>query len=318
VAPATVALALNIGHHLDFLAAFRKSLWLAVAIGILLTALLGWIAARRGLAPVRDMARVARGISASRLENRLTLDSVPVELVELALGFNEMLARLEDSFRRLKDFSSDLAHELRTPDQQPDDADPGGPDAGAIARTSIAKCWLSNAEEYERLARMIGDMLFLAQADHGLVVPHREPVDLAQQVRDLFDFFDALAEEKGLQLTLTGSGRVSGDKLMLRRALANLISNAIRHTPAGGTIRVGIESSGEGMKLSVENSGEPIPLEQTSRIFDRFYRGDASRHGSGEGAGLGLAITRSIIRAHGGDISVRSGTQGVCFELRME
>jgi two-component system heavy metal sensor histidine kinase CusS len=114
---------------------------------------------------------------------------------------------------------------------------------------------------------MIGDMLFLAQADNGLIVPHREPVDLAQQVRELFDFFDALAEEKGLQLTLTGSGRVSGDKLMLRRALANLISNAIRHTPAGGTIRVGIESSGEGMKLSVENrsseGGEPIPLEQT-------------------------------------------------------
>ena len=175
----------------------------------------------------------------------------------------------------------------------------------------------SNAEEYERLARMVGDMLFLAQADHGLVVPSREPVDLALQVRELFDFFDALAEEKGLRLTLTGSGQVSGDKLMLRRALANLISNAIRHTPAGGAIRVDIESSSEGTKLSVENSGEPIPREQMSRIFDRFYRGDPSRHEGGEGAGLGLAITRSIIRAHGGEIGVRSVTGGVCFELRM-
>jgi len=136
-------------------------------------------------------------------------------------------------------------------------------------------------------------------------------------VRELFDFFDALAEEKGLRLTLTGSGQVSGDKLMLRRALANLISNAIRHTPAGGSIRVAIEACSEGTQLSVENSGEPIPREQMSRIFDRFYRGDASRHGGGEGAGLGLAITRSIIRAHGGEISVRSGPEGVCFELRM-
>ncbi|MDP2811957.1 MAG: ATP-binding protein, partial [Rhodocyclaceae bacterium] len=161
------------------------------------------------------------------------------------------------------------------------------------------------------------DMLFLAQADNGLLVPSREPVDLAAQVRELFDFFDALAEEKGLRLALTGSGQVSGDKLMLRRALANLLSNAIRHTPAGGTIRVGIESSGEGTKLTVENSGEPIPQEQLARIFDRFYRGDASRHDGGEGAGLGLAITRSIIRAHGGNISVRSGMEGVCFELRM-
>ena len=92
---------------------------------------------------------------------------------------------------------------------------------------------------------------------------------------------------------------------------------SLRYTPAGGTIRIGIESDGEGTQLTVENSGEPIPQEQASRIFDRFYRGDPSRHDGGEGAGLGLAITRSIIRAHGGEISVRSGTEGVCFELRM-
>ncbi|MBK8759604.1 MAG: heavy metal sensor histidine kinase [Sulfuritalea sp.] len=317
LSPMLVAVAVDISHHEHFMASFRQTLWLFVAIAAILVGFLGWVVVRRGLAPLQAMRRDAASVTASRLDTRLSLDAVPVELAELAETLNEMLARLEDSFQRLKDFSSDLAHELRTPI------------SNLMTQTQVAltrarsadeyrEVLASNAEEFERLARMIGDMLFLAQADHGLVVPRREPVDLAQQVRDLFDFFDALAEEKGLQLTLTGSGRVSGDKLMLRRALANLISNAIRHTPAGGTIRVGIESSGEGMKLSVENSGEPIPLEQTSRIFDRFYRGDASRHGSGEGAGLGLAITRSIIRAHGGDISVRSGTQGVCFELRME
>jgi two-component system heavy metal sensor histidine kinase CusS len=311
-----VAVAVDISHHEHFMASFRQTLWLFVAIAAVVVGLLGWIVVRRGLAPLQAMRQGAAGVTANRLDTRLRLDAVPVELAELAETLNEMLARLEDSFQRLKDFSSDLAHELRTPI------------SNLMTQTQVAltrarsadeyrEVLASNAEEYERLARMIGDMLFLAQADHGLVVPSREPVDLALQVRELFDFFDALAEEKGLYLSLTGRGQVTGDKLMLRRALANLISNAIRHTPAGGTIRVGIESGGEGTKLIVENSGEPIPQEQMPRIFDRFYRGDASRHGGGEGAGLGLAITRSIIRAHGGEISVRSRTEGVCFELRM-
>ena len=314
--PMLVAVAVDISHHEHFMESFRRTLWLFVAIAAVLVGFLGWVAVRRGLAPLQAMRRGAAGVTANRLDTRLSLDAVPVELAELAETLNEMLARLEDSFQRLKDFSSDLAHELRTPI------------SNLMTQTQVAltrarsadeyrEVLASNAEEYERLARMIGDMLFLAQADNGLVVPQREPVDLAAQVRELFDFFDALAEEKNLQLALTGSGQVSGDKLMLRRALANLISNAIRHTPAHGSIRVAIEACSDGTKLTVANSGEPIPQEQMSRIFDRFYRGDASHHGGGEGAGLGLAITRSIIRAHGGEISVRSGVEGVCFELRM-
>ncbi|MDK9703030.1 MAG: heavy metal sensor histidine kinase [Sulfuritalea sp.] len=314
--PMLVAVAVDISHHEHFMESFRRTLWLFVAIAAVLVGFFGWVAVRRGLAPLQAMRRGAAGVTANHLDYRLSLDAVPVELAELAETLNEMLARLEDSFQRLKDFSSDLAHELRTPV------------SNLMTQTQVAltrarsadeysEVLASNAEEYERLARMIGDMLFLAQADNGLVVPSREPVDLAAQVRELFDFFDALAEEKGLHLALTGSGQVSGDKLMLRRALANLLSNAIRHTPAGGNIRVSIEACSEGTKLSIENSGEPIPQEQMSRIFDRFYRGDPSRHDSGEGAGLGLAITRSIILAHGGEIGVRSVTGGVCFELRM-
>jgi two-component system heavy metal sensor histidine kinase CusS len=311
-----VAVAVDITHHEHFMASFKRTLWLFVAIAAALAGFLGWAAVKRGLAPLQTIRQGAAGITASRLDYRLAVDAVPVELAGLTETLNDMLARLEDSFRRLKDFSSDLAHELRTPI------------SNLMTETQVAltrarpadeyrEVLASNAEEYERLARMIGDMLFLAQADHGLIVPHREPVDLASEVRALFDFFDALAEEKSLQLSLAGSGQVSGDKLMLRRALANLIANAIRHTPMGGSIRVRLAAENGSTKLAIENSGDPIPAEHLSRIFDRFYRADPSRHGSAEGAGLGLAITRSIIRAHGGEIYVKPAVSGVCFELQM-
>lgn len=309
-----VALALNIAHHLEFLSAFRQSLWLAVVVCILLTALLGWIAARRGLAPVRDMARAAHGISASRLAHRLPLDAVPAELTQLADAFNDMLGRLEDSFRRLSDFSSDLAHELRTPI------------SNLMTQTQVAlskarsadeyrEVLYSNLEECDRLARMIGDMLFLAKADNGLIVPHKEAIDLAEEARQLFDFYEALAEELGVRLELAGAGQLQGDRLMLRRALGNLLSNALHHTPRGGTIRVSIDSSAaDKLRLSVENPGETIPSEHLPRLFDRFYRADASRRLSHEGAGLGLAITQSIVKAHGGEIAVASAGGLTRFE----
>jgi two-component system heavy metal sensor histidine kinase CusS len=314
--PVLVAVAVNITHHEHFMSSFRRTLWLFVAIAAALAGLLGWAVVRRGLAPLQTIRQGAAGVTASRLDYRLAVDSVPRELAELAETMNDMLARLEDSFRRLKDFSSDLAHELRTPI------------SNLMTQTQVAltrarsadeyrDVLASNVEEYERLARMVGDMLFLAQAEHGLVVPRREPVNLVNEVGELFDFFDALAEEKALQLSLSGSGQVSGDKLMLRRALANLLSNAIRHTPEGGSIRVGIEATDGCTRLDIENTGEPIPPEHLSRIFDRFYRADPSRYRGNEGAGLGLAITRSIVEAHGGEISARSTTDGVGFRIRL-
>lgn len=314
--PLLVAVAVDITHHEHFMTSFRSTLWLFVAIAAALAGLLGWLAVRRGLAPLQAIRKGAAGVTANRLDYRLALDVVPVELAELAETLNDMLARLEESFQRLKDFSSDLAHELRTPvSNLMTEAQV------ALTRARSAdeyrEVLASNAEEYERLARMIGDMLFLAQADNGLIVPQRETVDLAVQVRELFDFFEALAEEKALQCSLTGCGQVSGDKLMLRRALANLLANAIHHSPTGGSININIATGGDGTTLSIENSGEPIAPEHLERIFDRFYRANPARSRNGEGAGLGLAITRSIIRAHGGDITVRCGPASVCFEMRL-
>jgi two-component system heavy metal sensor histidine kinase CusS len=299
---AVITAAVTTDEHHKFMAAFYESLWLAIAGGIVSTGLLGWVAAKRGLAPVREMTRVAQSITASRLDDRLPMTTLPVELRDLATAFNDMLSRLQDSFRRLSEFSSDLAHELRTPI------------ANMMTQAQVVLSRARSADEYRevlysieeefgRLARMISDMLFLAKADNGQIVPRSAIVDLADEVRELFEFYDALAEDRAVGMALIGEGTVSGERLMIRRAISNLLSNAINHTPRGGRVDVRIETIDDGnVRLSVENPGDGIAAEHLPRLFDRFYRVDPSRLRSTEGAGLGLAITKSIVSAHRGTV----------------
>jgi two-component system, OmpR family, heavy metal sensor histidine kinase CusS len=316
-APVVVAVSTDLSHHEHFMRSFRTALWTVMGLAALLTGFLGWVAARQGLAPLRDISRSAAGITANRLNQRLPLDSIPVELAEVAETLNEMLARLEESFRRLSDFSSNIAHELRTPV------------SNLLTQTQVTlsktrtldkyqDVLASNAEEFERLSRVIADMLFLAKSDNNLIVPHREKVDLVVEVKSLFEFYEALVEEKGVSLTYSGRGAVFGDRLMLRRAVNNLLSNAVRHTPKGGRIKIRVDNSDAStVVLSVQNTGETIAPEHLPRLFDRFYRVHASRQRFGEGAGLGLAITRSIARAHGGEASVHSKDGFTTFEIRL-
>ncbi len=304
--PASVVVALDIDFHRAFMAEFRSSLSLGVAVGIALSALLGWFSARRGLSPARKALELMHRVSADRLGERLPPKSMPQELAPLAAAFNDMLSRLEDSFRRLSDFSSDLAHELRTPI-----SNLMTQTQVALARARTAEEYreilYSNLEEYERLSQMTSDMLFLAKADNGLISKRADLIELADEVEGLFAFYEALAEDGGVRLVLVGAGRARADRHMLRRAISNLLSNAIRHTPRGGEIRVSIGADRSGRtELSVENPGAPVAAEHLPRLFDRFYRVDASRRSKGEGAGLGLAIAKSIVEAHGGSICASS------------
>lgn len=314
--PYTVAVALNIEHHILFMNTFRSVLALAIALAALATAGLGWMATRWGLSPLRQVTHMVAGISAERLANRLPTTGLPKELKPLAAAFNAMLARLDDSFRRLSEFSSDIAHELRTPI------------SSLMTQTQVAlssarskdeykEVLYSSLEEYERMAQMVGDMLYLAQTDNPLLKPGLEKVDLSHEIQDLFDYFEAWAEERAVSLTQTGSATVSGDRLMLQRALSNLISNAIRHTPQGRTVLVSLAMHMGKATVSVENPGIEIPAEHLPRLFDRFYRVDPSRQRNGDGAGLGLAIVKSIVDAHAGSITVASDDQKTCFQLTL-
>ncbi|WP_343804958.1 heavy metal sensor histidine kinase [Marinobacterium maritimum] len=302
-------------RHTLFMQTFAAQLLTFMLLATLLSTLLGWLAVRKGLAPLRLIKARARAVTAERLDQRLPLESVPTEISDLGLELNRMLDRLEESFNRLAHFSSDIAHELRTPL------------SNLMTQTQVSlsqsrtceeysDILASNLEEFERLSRMISDMLFLAKADNGLQLPSTDRVDLAQEVGKLFDFYEALAEDRQVTLTQQGQGSTCGDRLMIDRALGNLISNAVRHTLPGGLIRVEIQTDEDQVRVNVCNQGSPISEHDLRYIFDRFYRCDPARsHGLTESTGLGLPITRAIARAHGGDVSVCSGNAETCFTL---
>lgn len=312
-----VTAATNMDLHLVYLDKFRRNVWL-IAIGasggaILITALAVFL----GLAPIRRISDEIRGIHFDKLDRRLDPGVVPIELAALATAFNDLLRRLQEGVERLSNFSADIAHELRTPI------------TNLTTQTQVAlsqsrsiaqyrEVLYSNLEEFERMTKMVSDMLFLAQADNDQLMLETVSVDMMEEVRALFEYFEAWAEEQGVELKLLGERVViPGSPSMLRRALNNLLSNAIRHTASGGTVEVRLSSTPDHAIITVVNPGSDIAPEHLDRLFDRFYRVDPSRQRKGDGAGLGLSIVKSIAVAHRGAASVQSSQGSITFELRL-
>lgn len=311
---AQIIVGIDTSEHLHFLNDFRRQLLYIGIIGTICLMLLGWFAAWRGLRPVQNMAKVAEGISAQHLSERLEVDNTPTELKSLAIAFNDMLDRLETAVGKLSDFSSDLAHEIRTPINN------------LMTQTQVClsrsrdiatyqEILFSNLEEFERLARMVSDMLFLAKAEHGLHRANLQQVNLVKEVSALFDFYDAIAAEKGMSLKQTGQGYVEGDPSMLRRALSNLLSNAIKYGKSDSIINIKCQQNSDTTELTIENESSPLSQEQLTRLFDRFYRTDASRQRVEEGTGLGLAITKSILDVHGATIQANYENGHITFKI---
>ncbi|TAL91027.1 MAG: HAMP domain-containing protein, partial [Candidimonas sp.] len=238
--PLNLAIATGINFHLHYLESFHSTLKLITFAACLLAILATWLAVYQGHAPLRRISREIRRIKSDQLHIRLDPRTVPVELTELAVSFNDMLDRIENVFRRLSNFSADIAHELRTPI------------TNLKTQTEVVlsqsrnleqyrEILYSNLEEYERMAKMVGDMLFLAQADNNQLKPEMVSVDLAVEVQALFDYIEAWAEERAVLLVRKGPAlSIRGDRLMIRRALSNLLSNAIRYTPLGQAITVSL------------------------------------------------------------------------------
>ncbi|HEP1065294.1 TPA: Cu(+)/Ag(+) sensor histidine kinase [Klebsiella aerogenes] len=306
-------MALSIDFHLHYINELKAKLISAASIISLLIIAIVLFVVYKGHKPIRQISRQIQNITSRDLDVRLDPQAVPIELERLALSFNHMLERIEDVFTRQSNFSADIAHEIRTPI------------TNLVTQTEIAlsqsrsqqeleEVLYSNLEEFSRMSRMVSDMLFLAQADNNQLIPEQRALDLAEEVNKVFEFFEAWAEEKEVALRFVGSHcRVIGDPLMLRRAISNLLSNAIRYTPAGQAVTIQLSESAEKIRLVVENPGAPIAAEHLPRLFDRFYRIDPSRQRKGEGSGIGLAIVKSIVSAHHGSVAVQSDLRSTRF-----
>ena len=304
--PLVLVLASDTAADERLLDVFRESLIGTLIFGAVLAAAGGFLAVRRVLTPLHSIARTAGHITARQLDSRLDPARAPVELRELVDAFNTMLSRLEDAFGRLSAFSSDLAHEFRTPLNNLI-----GHAQVALTRARNADQYRavleSNLEECERLSRLVRDMLFLAQADHAQVTLATERFDLRESVDKVVESYEPLAEERQVRVAVEGAAEVVADRPLVERAIANLLSNALKHTPGARTVRIRLARVSDGSaRLDVENPGPGIPAEHLPRIFDRFYRVEPGRERTGASTGLGLSIVKSIAEMHGGSVEAQS------------
>ena len=220
-----------------------------------------------------------------------------------------MLERIDDGYQRLQAFSGELAHEMRTPV-----ATLMGRTQVGLSKTRTAaelrEVLEGNVEELERLTRLIADMLFIASAEHNGDILNREPVDLAREARQVAEYLSLLAEDGGLTLEVSGAATVLGDRRLIQRALSNLVANAIRHAQADSQVDLLIAIDNKRATVNIVNTGDGIDSNHLPHIFERFYRVDSARARLDGGTGLGLAIVRSIMSAHGGQVSAQSVLAG--------
>ncbi len=275
-------------------------------VGVLLASALGYWVARIGLKPLIKLSQEAHKLAPPRLTGRLQLSSLPPELNQFVNSFNSALERVEQAYSRLESFNADVAHELRSPL-----TNLIGQTQVALTRGRSAEHYFevlqSNLEELERLRSIINDMLFLASADQGSKATKLISTSLAGEVATTLDYLDFILEDAQVQVQVSGDAQVRIEIAHLRRALINLLSNAVQHTAPGQVIEVRISQEGERVAIAVSNPGETIASEHLSHLFERFYRVDASRSNSDANHGLGLAIVQAIALMHGGDVFVHSG-----------
>lgn len=298
-----------------YLARVRAACFLVLLFGTLLSAGLGHLAARRGLKPLRDIAVAAERITASQLNERIDPAHWPRELGSLALALNRMLGRLEEAFVRMSQCTAELAHELRTPIHNLM-GEAGVALSAKRKPEEYRRVLESSLEEYERLSRMINEMLFLARAENPKQQLARERFDARRELEAVREFFDALSEARGIRVTCRGSAELEANALLFRRALTNLVSNALRHTPRGGEVVLAVDQPSDvEVLVKVSDSGQGIAPEQAPRLWDRRY--GRARKASPGSNGLGLSIVKSIMELHGGAITLQSAPgRGTCVQLR--
>ncbi|ARP95046.1 heavy metal sensor histidine kinase [Bordetella genomosp. 13] len=301
VPDALLTVAIDTQPSAEFLYGFASVLVAICIFWIGASALLAAWAVRRSLAPVHRLSHQAARIQPDHLDLRLPVQGIDRELRELSVAFNSTLDRLQAAYRQLEGFNADVAHELRTPLATLIN----GTEivlASDRSNEELRDVLESNLEELVGLKALINDMLFLSRADGGELARDVHELEMQDEIRHVADYHEAALQEARLSLRQAGNARVPANPRLLRRALSNLISNAIKASPAGATLEVACIESLTDVEVRVVNPGAAIPPHALPRIFDRFYRVDDARTHRSEGHGLGLAIVRAIAQMHGGRV----------------
>lgn len=278
---------------------------LTLLVSSLISIVFGYFVARQGLQRMREFENKIEQITADSLHERIDLKEWPKELKSFGKKFNMMLDRLQASFNQLSQFSSDIAHELRTPINNLRGmteialADKNHPDSNQILLEKYM-------QEYEHLSKLIENLLFLARSDHGQLGLKKEKINARDEILKICDYYQALALENSIELSCAGNANISVDSILFKRMMSNLLSNAFKYTETNGKIKINIVPHHNSTNISITDTGLGIPSEHLDKIFDRFYRVDSSRSQGSGGLGLGLAIVKSIIDLHNGKLSIES------------
>ena len=302
---------LQVGTHLHYvrksLSVFKRNMLAALPIILALGSLGGWILARRSLSPIGYIASKAQTITSQNLGERLTPRGTDDELDHLIRTINEMIARLEGSFRRMAEFTADVSHELKTPICA---LKGEGEVLLSRARTpeEYQESLVHFIERFDQMNRIISDLILLSKSDASEAELNLAPIRLDLLIKDIYDLFEILAGQKSVALNMGSFEEtvVMGDRMRLQQLFTNLIDNAVKFTPEKGAIWICLEKTKGFVQVIVRDTGIGIPEEEQENIFKRFYRVDKSRSKESGGVGLGLSIVDWIIKAHHGSIEVES------------
>lgn len=300
-------IAVDQGRDQTLLAGYREWLWLVLGVAVVICPLIAYRIATQGIRPVQEITNTAERTGSQNLKTRIDPAGYPVELAALAQKFNAMLDRIEEAFGRLSRFSADIAHELRTPVNNIRGEAEVSLRKGRSPeeyRDALGSC----LEEFTRLSELIESLLFLARAESPGRHLVREPVKVVKELEAVRDYYEPVATESGVALSVTAGAEIEADldRVLFQRAIANLVENAVSHTPAGGNITLAARADDGFVCIDISDTGEGIPPQHLPHVFDRFYRADSARSSRGGHMGLGLAIVQAIVELHGGSINISS------------
>jgi len=308
---------LQVGEAMEsysrFLDAFKGIFIATMTLLIVVAAGVGWFMARRAVSSVEAITRTAQKISGGTLQERVPVKARADEIDQLAVTFNQMLDRIQSLLKEIREMTDNIAHDLKSPITRIR----GIAEVTLTTGKSITEyeaMAASTIEECDRLLDMINTMLMISKTESGIVEPSREEIDLKGLIEKACELFGPSAEDRGVTLSCSVPDRIRlvGDDQMIQRMLSNLLDNAVKYTPAGGSVTVSVSDTEMHVSISVQDTGIGISNDDLPHVFERFYRSDRSR--SESGIGLGLSLARAIARAHGGEIGVTSSpNQGSTF-----